>query len=157
MADMITNVKIEILSGRLVFSGELSVAELEHLIHKKSSYDSDAEIMNPEDMQRNTKASCDKEEREELRARLAVNRLKKRYAQEGFVEFAFRELCRRDADFRKIMTDRAFEKVCSVTWNLIQTYEANDRIPEMINIAFDTIMIGSKLEKREKTENTRIH
>lgn len=113
---------------------------------KNASSDPEAEILNPEDMP--GKPLCQNNEEEDLlqfRERLAVNKVKTRYS-EDFVEAVFRELCRRDADFRQMITAKAFEKVCSTVWNELQDGTIH-KLPVLISMTFDNILLGIRASR----------
>lgn len=89
-------------------------------INKYSLSDPTAEIMDPEDMPSSLE-NIDEEEKQKLHEHLAVDKLIEKYTKElgeqyskHFVELVFHELCKRDADFRKRMTPKTFEKVCTM-------------------------------------------
>lgn len=149
MAEMIMDIRIDISSGKLIFSGEFSIDELMQLLRKNSSSDPEAEIMNLEDMPGPDK-KCDAEELRQLRERLKIDAMiEKEDALKNFVELVFHELCQRDADFRRIMTEKAFEEICSVVYRYLQQFEVTKKasICEYINTVFDNIEAGSKFEK----------
>lgn len=132
-------------------------------IRRDSSSDPVAEIMNPEDMPGSLK-HIDEEERQKLRERLAVDKLEERY-QKDFVELVFRELCRRDADFIKWMTQKAFERVCNMVMDQQEDFWKQNwglsaigtfRWTLAINAAFDNIEKGLRQKIPKTDEQTRV-
>lgn len=83
------------------------------------------------------------EEVASIRKRLKVERLVKKCSGD-FVEAVFIELCRRDAEFRKMMTAKAFESVCLEVWER-QRKEQNRTITDLINMCFDNITNGFRI------------
>lgn len=86
-----------------------------------SPVDPETAIPNPEDMlNRPLEQEIDeKEQIQRLRQRLSLETFAERYSV-NFVEAVFRELCRRDADFRRMMTDEAFGVVCFAVWEKLR-------------------------------------
>lgn len=122
-----------------------------------SGSDPVTEIMDPEDMPGSLK-DISEEEKQKLRERLAVDRMKER-CQTDIVEIAFCELCKRDADFRKRMTQKAFEKVCIMVMNQQEEFwKQNLKLSAMgtfrwtiaINAAFDNIEKGFRHNRDER-------
>lgn len=86
---------------------------------------------------------CNEEEEERLRERLNLEALAKKCS-ENFVELVFRELCRRDAEFRQMMTAKAFELVC-LTASERQCHEplcGPQSFIELINKYLDNVVLG---------------
>lgn len=86
---------------------------------------------------------CSEEEIERLRESLHLKAVAKECS-EKFVELVFRELCRRDAEFRQIMTAEAFKRVCLITWecrNGDPFYKEHGNIV-LINRYLDAIVAG---------------
>lgn len=80
------------------------------------------------------------EEVASIRKRLKLERLVKKCSRD-FVEAVFIELCRRDAEFRQMMTAKAFESVCLEVWERYRK-EKNCTITDLINMYFDNIAHG---------------
>lgn len=143
---------------------EASCPVLEYRIYEKpisrcSLSDSVVEIMDPEDMPGLITETVDEEEKRKLRERLEIDKLIEEYSR-NFVELVFIELCRRDTDFRKQMTARAFKKVCATAMEHQLECRNNriERIPVfylsvVVNTAFDNIEKGfrKKVPERERT------
>lgn len=87
------------------------------------------------------------EEEEQLRLREKLNMciLAEKYS-ENFVEMVFRELCRRDADFRQIMTAKAYEAVCLIAWERYiksgKVIPGSYEFSAVINGCFDNVVSG---------------
>lgn len=140
-------------------------------IRRDFSSDPVAEIMNPEDMPGSLK-HIDEEEKQKLRERLAVDKLRKQYSKElgeqyskHFVELVFSELCRRDEDFRKQMTQKAFEKVCIMVMKQQEEFwKQNIRYLSRvtfqwilsINAAFDNIEKSLRQKNPRTNEKDRV-
>lgn len=131
-------------------------------ISRRFSSDPVAEIMDPEDMPGSSK-DISEEEKQKLRERLAIDMLEEKY-QADFVELVFVELCRRDEDFRKRMTQKAFEKVCTMVMNQQEEFwKQNLKLSAMgtfrwtfaINAVFDNIEKGFRKKLLKTTEETR--
>lgn len=90
-------------------------------------------------------SKCSEEEIERLRERLKLKAIAEKYS-DNFVEMVFREVCRRDAEFRQMMTAEAFKRVCIIAW------ESHSRDPfykkfgdeniALINRYLDNIVVG---------------
>lgn len=79
---------------------------------------------------------------EEERERLKVNAIAARYTV-SLAEAVFRELCKREYDFRQLMTAEAMEQVCLAILNK-QRREPIRMLPNLINTYLDNIMLGIK-------------
>lgn len=132
-------------------------------IRRDSSSYPMAEIMNPEDMPGSLK-HIDEEERQKLCERLAVDKMKEKH-NKNIVESAFQELCRRDEEFRKRMTQKAFEKVCDMVldqqeeftkYNLMESTVGTFRWTLAINEAFDNIEKGLRQKIFKTNEEARV-
>ena len=77
---------------------------------------------------------------EEERERLKVNAIAARYSV-GLAEAVFRELCKREYDFRQFMTAEAMEQVCLAILEK-QRREPIRMLPNLINTYLDNIMLG---------------
>lgn len=147
----LTWIKVGIKIRRGV-EGESDVLEYtiyEKPISQKISSDPIAEIMNPEDMPGSLKHIDDEEEKQKLRERLAVGKLEESY-QKDFVELVFRELCRRDADFRKWMTQKAFERVCIMVMDQQEELCKQDLKSSAIETFRWTLVINEAFDNIEK-------
>lgn len=88
---------------------------------------------------------CSEEEAERLRQRLNLKVVAEKCS-DRFVEMVFREVCRRDAEFRQIITAEAFKLLCFVTWEchrgdkLYTEYGDGDIV--LINRCLDDIVLG---------------
>ncbi len=82
----------------------------------------------------------DEEEEQRLRERLKLKSIADRCSPK-LVEAVFRELCRREYDFCKLMTDRAMEQVCLAIQEKQQS-EPIRMLPNLINVYLDNIMLG---------------
>lgn len=126
---------------------EISYTFYEKPVKQKDSQHSDpeAEIPYAEDVPGKTLAPEYSGEEEQLRLREKLNmKIVAEKCSENFVELVFRELCRRDADFRQIMTAKAFESVCLIAWER----KSREAIPGsyefsvLINRYFDSVVFG---------------
>lgn len=84
----------------------------------------------------------DEEEEQRLRERLKLKSIADRCSP-NLVEAVFHELCRREYDFCRRMTDRAMEQVC-LTIQEKQQSEPIRMLPNLINTYLDNIMMGIK-------------
>lgn len=82
----------------------------------------------------------DEEDEKELRKRLEVNRIAGKCSRD-LVDMVFRELCKRETAFIRLMTARAFEQVCIAIMEK-QRREPIMMLPNLINTYLDNIMIG---------------
>lgn len=80
------------------------------------------------------------EEEQRLREQLRIKSIAERCSP-NLVEAVFRELCRREYDFCKLMTDRAMEQVCLAIQEKQQS-EPIRMLPNLINVYLDNIMLG---------------
>lgn len=121
---------------------EIKYTVYERPISEKSLQYPVSELPNKEDVPGKKLPSEWNEEEEQIRLR---DRLKlKKVAEkcsENFVEMVFRELCRRDEDFRKIMTAEAFEYVCLTVWER-QRGDSIRTLSDLLNVYFDKIAAG---------------
>lgn len=88
-------------------------------------------------------AECSEEEIERLKERLNLKAIAEKYS-DNFVEMVFREVCRRDAEFRRIMTAEAFKRVCFTAW---ESHSRDNRENgncniTLINRFLDNIVLG---------------
>lgn len=84
----------------------------------------------------------DEEEEQRLRERLKLKSIADRCSP-NLVEAVFHELCWREYDFCRRMTDRAMEQVC-LTIQEKQQSEPIRMLPNLINTYLDNIMMGIK-------------
>ncbi len=82
----------------------------------------------------------DEEEEQRLRDRLKVKSIAARCS-DNLTEAVFRELCRREHDFRQLMTAAALEQVCLAVKEK-QQREPIRMLPNLINTYLDNIMLG---------------
>lgn len=85
----------------------------------------------------------EEEEIERLRERLNLKAVAEKCS-DRFVEMVFREVCRRDAEFRKLMTAKAFELVCVIASERLR-YESNCdfyRFSAVVNGYLDNVVSG---------------
>lgn len=82
----------------------------------------------------------DEEEEQRLRKRLKVDVIAASCSVR-LTEAVFRELCRRENDFRKLMTPAAMEQVCLAVQEK-QQREPIRMLPNLINTYLDNIMLG---------------
>lgn len=122
-------------------------SEMEYTIYEKpftkeSSQNPTLELPSAEDMPGRVLSSEENKEEEQtsLRKRLELERVAEKYP-ENFVETVFRELCRRDAEFRQIMTARAFEAVCLSLWERQHSGPIRT-LSGLINMYLDNIVLG---------------
>lgn len=129
----------------------LNGSEIEYTIYEKPitgrHSDPEAEIPFVEDVPGKQLVPEYSGEEEQLRLREKLNmKMVAEKCSDNFVEMVFRELCRRDADFRQIMTANAFESVCLTVWKR----KSHNPIPGsyefsvLINRYFDNVVFGIK-------------
>ncbi len=109
--------------------------------------DPEAEIPYEEDVPGETLVPEYSGEDEQLRLREKLNlRMLAEKCSKNFVEQVFRELCRRDADFRQIMTAKAFESVCLIAWEgkRREVIPGSYEFSVVINRYFDNVVSGIK-------------
>lgn len=85
----------------------------------------------------------EEEEIERLREKLNLKAVAEKCS-DRFVEMVFREVCRRDAEFRKLMTAKAFELVCVIASERL-CYESNCdfyRFSALVNGYLDNVVSG---------------
>lgn len=110
-------------------------------ICRRTAENTEAVIPNVEDVPNRTlSADCNEEEVIGLRERLHIQKAVEKCSK-NFVEMVFRELCRRDAEFKKRMTAEAFEYVCSAIWERQKSNPTNPLFG-LINVYFDNIAKG---------------
>lgn len=117
-------------------------------IRRDSSFDPVTEIMNPEDMPGSLKNICE-EEKQKLRERFEVDEMKEKHNKD-IVESAFQELCRRDEDFRKRMTQKAFEKVCIIVMDQQEEFWKRNLKWSMAGTFLWTLAINEAFDNIEK-------
>lgn len=83
----------------------------------------------------------EEEEQAKLRERLNLKAVSEK-CPEKFVETVFLELCRRDAEFRQMMTAKAFELVCLTVWEGCRAESYGTVNTELINKYLDNIVLG---------------
>lgn len=92
-----------------------------------------------------TSAKCSEEEIERLKERLNLKAIAEKYS-DNFVEMVFREVCRRDSEFRQMMTAEAFKRVCFIVWESHSRNsfykEFGDENIALINRYLDNIVVG---------------
>lgn len=91
---------------------------------------------------RRRKLLMDEEDEDEsrLRKRLEVDRIAG-MCSKNLVEMVFRELCKRESEFVRLMNAKAFEQVCIAIMEK-QRREPIMMLPNLINTYLDNIMIG---------------
>lgn len=110
-------------------------------------------ILNTKELNTNDSSSSDQnetrrrylqgeEDEQRLRERLRLKSIAARCSP-NLVEAVFRELCRREYDFCRLMTDRAMEQVCLAIQEK-QKSEPIRMLPNLINVYLDNIMLGIK-------------
>lgn len=119
--------------GRQLNTNILSTKEL-----NTSSSSSSDEVQNQ--MRKNQ--MLDDEVRDKLRERLALEQISVKCPRK-LTEAVFIELCKRDAEFIRLMNSRAFEQVCLSIMD-IQSREPVRMLPNLINTCLDNIMCGIK-------------
>lgn len=86
------------------------------------------------------KEDTEEEKQIRFRERLKLEEAAKKCSRD-FVEAVFIELGWRDAEFRQMMTAKAFESVCLEVWER-QRSESSHTLSELINMCFDNIALG---------------
>ncbi len=120
---------------------EIKYTVYERPISEKSLQSPVLELPNEEDVPSKALPSeWNEEEQIRLRDRLKLQKVAEKCS-ENFVEVVFRELCRRDEDFRKIMTAEAFEYVCLTVWER-QRGDSVRTLSGLLNVYFDKIAAG---------------
>lgn len=112
-------------------------------------------ILNTKELNTNNSSSSDQDQNEtrrryllgeedeqRLRERLRLKSIAARCSP-NLVEAVFRELCRREYDFCRLMTERAMEQVCLAIQEK-QKSEPIRMLPNLINVYLDNIMLGIK-------------
>lgn len=85
----------------------------------------------------------DEEEEQRFRDRMKINDIASRCSV-NLTEAVFCELCRREQDFRQLMTAKAFEQVCLAVKEK-QQREPIRVLPNLINTYLDNIMLGIRV------------
>lgn len=117
--------------GRLLNTNILSTKELNTDNNSSSSLDQN---------ETRRRYLLEEEEEQRLRERLKLRFIADRCSPK-LVEAVFRELCKREDDFRKLMTDRAMEQVCLAIQEK-QRSEPIRMLSNLINVYLDNIMLG---------------
>lgn len=127
---------------QLSLNGSEEYTVYEKPFTKESSQDPALELPSAEDMPGRVLSPEENKEEEQisLRKRLELERAAEKCS-ENFVEAVFRELCRRDAEFRQIMTARAFEAVCLSIWERQHSGPIHT-LSGLINMYLDNIVLG---------------
>ena len=117
--------------GRLLNTNILNTKELNTDNNSSSSLDQN---------ETRRRYLLEEEEEQRLRERLKLRFIADRCSPK-LVEAVFRELCKREDDFRKLMTDRAMEQVCLAIQEK-QRSEPIRMLSNLINVYLDNIMLG---------------
>lgn len=81
-------------------------------------------------------------EEEDVRKRLEVDLIEQKYPK-NLVEMVFKQVCKRNAEFIRLMDARALEQICYAI-TVRQRGEPIMMLPNLINTYLDNIMIGIK-------------
>ncbi len=138
----LTWVQVNYKNGFTTNEPEIKYTVYERPISSEKSLQSPVlELPNEEDVPSKALPSeWNEEEQIRLRDRLKLKKVAEKCS-ENFVEVVFRELCRRDEDFRKIMTAEAFEYVCLTVWER-QRGDSIHTLSGLLNVYFDKIAAG---------------